>query len=328
MFDFDPPATPIAKLPALAASGATALITALGERASYRFLEFFSANIRNPHTRRAYARAAVEFFDWLEARGVTRLTAIESVHVAAYVEQLCKARSAPTAKLRLAALRHLFDWLVIGQIMPVNPAAAVRGPRHIVRRGKTPVLDPAEARQLIDAIDATTIIGLRDRALIGLMVYSFARIGAAIAMRVEDVYPRNRRLWVRLHEKGGKQHAMPCHHNLEAYLHEYIDGAGLASEPKALLFQTYSRATGQLTGNPLPQANAYAMIQRRAKSGGITTRVGNHTFRATGVTAYLKNGGTLERAAQMANHASTRTTQLYDRRAEEVTLEEVERILV
>ena len=117
----------------------------------------------------------------------------------------------------------------------------MRGPLHIVRRGKTPVLDPAEARQLIDAIDATTIIGLRDRALIGLMVYSFARIGAAIGMRVEDVYTQNRRLWVRLHEKGGKQHAMPCHHNLEAYLHAYIEGAGLASDPKALLFQTYSR---------------------------------------------------------------------------------------
>jgi integrase len=184
-------------------------------------------------------------------------------------------------------------------------AAAVRGPRHIVRRGKTPVLDPAEARQLIDAINTSTVIGLRDRALIGLMVYSFARIGAAVAMRVEDVYPQNRRLWVRLHEKGGKQHAMPCHHNLETYLHEYLDGAGLANDPKAMLFQTYSRATGRLTGAPLPQANAYAMIQRRAKSAGIVTRVGNHTFRATGVTAYLKNGGTLERAAQMANQAST-----------------------
>ncbi len=310
------------------ADRAPALIVAAGERASYRFLEFFTANIRNPHTRRAYARAAVEFFDWLEARGVTQLAAIESVHVAAYVEQLAKARSAPTAKLRLAALRHLFDWLVVGQIMPTNPASAVRGPRHIVRRGKTPVLDPQEARQLIDAIDATTIIGLRDRALIGLMVYSFARIGAAISMRVEDVYAQNRRLWVRLHEKGGKQHAMPCHHNLETYLHAYIDGAGLATEPKAVLFQTYSRATGQLTGNPLPQANAHAMIQRRAKTAGIATRVGNLTFRATGVTDFLKNGGTLERAAQMANHASTRTTQLYDRRAEEVTLDEVERVLI
>ena len=154
MSDIEPPARPIAKPPALVASGAPALVTALGERASYRFFEFFTANIRNPHTRRAYARATVEFFDWLEAHGVTHITAVESVHVAAYIEQLQKARSAPTAKLRFAALRHLFDWLVIGQIMPVNPAAAVRGPCHIVRRGKTPVLNPREARQLIDAIEA------------------------------------------------------------------------------------------------------------------------------------------------------------------------------
>ena len=305
-----------------------AIIAIAGDRSAYRFFEFFTVQIRNPHTRRAYAHAAQDFFAWLEAHGVTQLTAIASVHVAAYVEQLHKARSAPTAKLHLAALKHLFDWMVIGQILPTNPAAAVRGPRHVVRRGKTPVLDPAEARQLLDAIDTSTVIGLRDRALIGLMVYSFARIGASIGMQVEDVFTQNRRLWVRLHEKGGKQHAMPCHHNLEAYLHAYIDGAGLADQPKALLFQSYSRSTGQLTGNPLPQANAYAMIQRRAKAADISTRVGNHTFRATGVTAYLKNGGTLERAAQMANHASTRTTQLYDRRAEEVTLDEVERVII
>ncbi|MGO9004856.1 MAG: tyrosine-type recombinase/integrase [Beijerinckiaceae bacterium] len=305
-----------------------ALIAASGEKTTYRFFEFFTAQIRNPNTRRAYARAAKDFFDWLEARGVTRLTAIESVHVAAYIEQLQKARSAPTAKLRLAALRHLFDWMVMGEIMPSNPAAAVRGPRHIVRRGKTPVLDPAEARQLIDAIDTTTVIGLRDRALIGLMVYSFARIGAAIGMRVEDVYTQNRHLWVRLPEKGGKQHEMPCHHNLETYLHEYIDGAGLARDPKAILFQTYSRRTGQLAGKSLPQANAYAMIQRRAKAAGIVSKIGNHTFRATGVTAYLNNGGTLEKAAQMANHASTRTTQLYDRRVEDITLGDVEKLMI
>jgi site-specific recombinase XerC len=134
-----------------------ALLRAAGERAQARFWEFFVNNIRNPHTRRAYARAAVEFFDRLEARGVTHITAVESVHVAAYIEQLQKARSAPTAELRLAALRPLFDWLVTGQIMPVNLAAAVRGPRHIVQRGKTSVLDPQEARQLIDAIDATTV---------------------------------------------------------------------------------------------------------------------------------------------------------------------------
>src|ERR1700724_3845474 len=153
--------------------GAPALprLFAPDQDAARRFFEFFTANIRNPHTRRAYARAAVEFFDWLAARGVRQLAAIESGHVAAYIEQLQKARSAPTAKLRLAALRHLFDWMVIGQIMPVNPAAAVRGPRHIVRRGKTPVLDPAEARQLIDSIDTTTVIGLCGRAFMGVWLF-------------------------------------------------------------------------------------------------------------------------------------------------------------
>jgi site-specific recombinase XerD len=268
------------QLAPLIGSRAPILVAASGARASYRFLEFFTARIRNPHTRRAYARAPTEFFDWLAAKGIAQLTAIEGVHVAMYIEELQRARSAPTAKLRLVALGRLFDWMVIGQIMPTNPAAAVRGPRHVVRRRKTRVLGPAEARQLLDAIDTSTVIGLRDRALIGLMVYSFARIGAAISMRVEDAYTQNRRLWVRLHEKGGEQHAMPCHHNLEFYLHAYIDGAELATDPKALLFQTYSRATGQLTGNPLPQVNAYAMIQRRARAAAITTKIGNDTFRA------------------------------------------------
>ena len=217
---------------------------------------------------------------------------------------------------------------MVGQILPVNPAASVRGPKHVVARGKTPVLAPDEARRLLDSIDVSTHAGLRDRALIGLMVYSFARIGAALGMKVEDVYVQHRRLWVRLHEKGGKRHEMPCHHSLEAYLHGYLDGTGIASDPKGPLFRTLRRGTGLLTTTPLPQANAYAMVQRRAQAAGLATRIGNHTFRATGITAYLKNGGTLEKAAAMANHASTRTTQLYDRRRDELSLDEVERILI
>ena len=306
----------------------SALVATAGERAQTRFLEFVAARIRNGHTRRAYAIATREFLAWCEAAGVASIAGVTPLHVATYVEQLGRERSAPTAKQRLAAIRHLFDWLVTGQVVPANPAASVRGPSHSVKRGKTPVLDPSEARALIDAIDATTPAGLRDRALIGLMVYSFARIGAALAMKVEDAYVQNRRLWVRLHEKGGKRHEMPCHHNLEAYLHDYIDGCGLAGDPKGPLFRTIGCGTDALTTTPLPQANAYAMIRRRAAAAGIATKIGNHTFRATGITAYLKNGGTLEKAAVMANHASTRTTQLYDRRRDEVTLDEVERVLI
>lgn len=305
------------------------LVTAAGERASLRFLEFFAAGIRNPHTRRAYARAAADFLTWCEATaGVRALGDIQPLHVAAWIELQTQQHAVPTAKQRLAALRHLFDWLVTGQVLPANPAAAVRGPRHSASKGKTPVLDPEEARQLLDSIDATTPAGLRDRALIALMVYSFARIGAALAMRVEDVFVQKRRLWVRLREKGGKQLDLPCHHALEAYLHEYLEGAGIAGDAKGPLFRTIGRGTRRLTRTPLPQANAYAMIQRRAVAAGIGTRIGCHTFRATGITAYLKNGGTLENAAAMANHASTRTTQLYDRRRDEISLDEVERIRV
>jgi integrase len=190
------------------------------------------------------------------------------------------------------------------------------------------VLDPLEARALLEAINEATPVGLRDRALISLMVYSFARIGAALAMKVEDVYVQNRRLWVRLHEKGDKRHQMPCHHNLEAFLHAYIDGCGLTNDPKGPLFRTIGRGTDELTTTPLPQANAYAMVRRRAASAGIQTKIGNHTFRTTGITAYLKNGGTLEKAAAMTNHASTTTTQLYDPRGDEITLDEVERIAI
>ena len=155
------------------------------------------------------------------------------------------------------------------------------------------MLDPTEARQLLDAIDISTPAGLRDRALIGLMVFSFARIGAALGMKVEDAYVQSRRLWVRLHEKGGTVHEMPCHHSLEAYLGAYLDGCALRCDPKGPLFRTIERGRGVLSTTPLPQANAYAMIGRRATGAGIETKIGNHTFRATGITAYLKKADRL-----------------------------------
>ena len=263
-------------LPFRSASGLAVpvLVAAAGERASLRFLEFFAAAIRNPHTRRAYARAVADFLAWCEDHGVPSVAAVQPLHVAAWIELQARTKAAPTAKLRLAALRHLFDWLVIGGVLPTNPAASVRGPRHVVKVGRTPVLEPAEARAVLDAIDVTTLIGLRDRALIGLMVYSFARVGAALGMTVEDVFTRGRRLWVRLQEKGGKAHAMPCHHSLEEYLHAYLDGTGISGDGKGPLFRTVGRGTARLTRTPLPQANAYAMIRRRAAAAGIETRVG------------------------------------------------------
>lgn len=290
-----------------------------------RTLEFFVAGIRNPNTRRAYARAAADFSAWCAAHGISDVRQVQPVHVAAYVEGLRLA--APSIKQRLAALRMLFDWLVVRQVLPANPAASVRGPRHSVRKGKTPVLTAEEARSLLDAIDTSTPIGLRDKALIGLMVYTFARVGAAVRMTVGDVYVQGQRTWVRLHEKGGKQHEMPCHHNLEAWLHAYVEGAGIEGA-RGVLFRSAAGRCGRLTERPMSQADVFRMIRRRAEAAGLRTRVGCHSFRATGITEYLRNGGRLEIAQRMANHESARTTGLYDRRGDQVSLDEVERILI
>jgi site-specific recombinase XerD len=293
-----------------------------------RTLEFFTAQIRNANTRRAYAATAHEFAAWCGSQSIVSLRDVQPVHVAAYIEGLQLRLSAPSIKQRLAALRVLFDWLVVGQIMPTNPASVVRGPKHSVKKGKTPVLAADEARTLLNSIDTSSVVGLRDRALIALMIYTFARVGAALKMRVEDAYVQGRRTWVRLHEKGGKEHEMPCHHNLDDYLHAYLDGAAIGDESKSYLFRTSVGRSGQLSERPMTQTDVYRMIGRRAAAAGIRTKIGCHSFRATGITQYLKGGGRLEVAQQMANHESARTTGLYDRRNDQVSLDEVERIMI
>ncbi len=303
-----------------------ATIAAEGDQASWRYIEFFTANIRNPHTRRAYARACGRFFVWCERRRLA-LTAIRPFDVAAYVERLQGAAAAPSVKQELAAIRMLFDWLVVGQVMPTNPASSVRGPTHVVKTGKTPVLDGGEWRRLIDAIPSDTVRELRDRALIATLTYSFARVTAALKMRVEDLRPRGAGWELRLREKGGKQHVIPCHHALAETLHAYIAVAGIGEERKGWLFRTAKGWKGTtLADQPMDQSDAWRMVRRRAVAAGIKAPIGCHTFRATGITAYLENGGTLEHAQAMAAHESPRTTKLYDRSKEPLTLDEIERI--
>ncbi len=302
------------------------VIADAGERAHKRFVEFFTANIRNPNTRTAYARAVADFFSWLEERGIS-LESVEPVVVAAYIEELGKAKSAPTVKQSLAAIRMLFDWMVVGQVLPMNPASSVRGPKHVVKRGKTSVLTADQARQLLESIDTSDVIGLRDRALIGLMVYSFARVSAAVGMRVEDYFSTGKRWWFRLHEKGGKRHEVPAHHKAEEYLDAYLEACGIIADKKSPLFRTIGRNRTP-TKNRMHRSDVLRMIYRRAKAAGLDTHACCHTFRATGITAYLENGGTIEKAQQIAAHESPRTTKLYDRTSDELTLDEIERIAI
>jgi site-specific recombinase XerD len=293
-------------------------------KAAERFFEFFTANIRNKNTRRAYYKAACRFSTWCEGRGLNELGEVKPMHVAGYIETLLLELSKPTVKQHLAALRMLFEWLVVGHVLDVNPAHAVRGSKHVVKKGRTPVLDREEARALLAVIDTKSLTGLRDRALIGVMIYTFARIGAVLNMNVGDYFTQGRRGWVRLHEKGGKEHEAPCHHKLEAFLDKYITAAGIAGDKDGPLFLTTGRTTG--TKQRMGQPDAYRMIQRRALQAGIKTKIGNHSLRATGITDYLKSDGTLEHAQAMANHSSPRTTKLYDRRNDELTLDEYERV--
>ena len=300
------------------------LIVNAGEHATRTFLEFFVAIIRNKNTRMAYARAVSGFLAWCEERGLT-LERIQPLAVAAYIEK--HPGSPPTVKQHLAAIRMLFDWLVRNQVLPFNPASCVRGPNYVVNRGKTPVLTAAQARQLLDSFDTTRIVGLRDRAIIAVMVYSFARVGAVCGMNVSDYYQNGKPYWLRLHEKGGKRHEVPAHHNAKAYLDAYIQAAGLADEKKAPFFRTLDRER-KLTNERITRNDVLRMIKRRARDARLPDTTSCHTFRATGITAYLENGGTIENAQAIAAHESPRTTKLYDRTSDEITLDEIERIAI
>jgi len=297
------------------------------ERQAIRVAEFFAAQIRNPNTRRAYLRAVTDFSTFCENHGLAMLGQVQPLHVAAWVEIQLMVYSKPTVKQQLAAVRMLFDWLVVGQVVPSNPASSVRGPKYSVKRGKTPVLDAESTRQLLDSIERDTEIGRRDRALIGTMTYSFARIGAVVQMKVDDYFYQGHRAWVRLHEKGGKEHQMPVHHALQDLLEDYLTQAGLKGT-NAPLFQSVAGRSGKLTGTAMSQSDAWNMLQRRALAAGLRTKITNHTFRATGITEYLLAGGKVEIAQRMANHESSRTTGLYDRRPDLIALDEIERIRI
>lgn len=359
------PAQGTAGLPSVCGQPFPSVVAQAGPDASRRFIEFFTANIRNPNTRAAYARAVLQFFEWCEARSLG-LRDIGPFHVAAYIEELSKRSpqerpvlktapdgkrfaattqtlplQAPSVKQHLAAIRMLFDWLVVGQVVPHNPASSVRGPKHVVKRGKTPVLSAEDARKLLDSIPLTRkvrrgdqeaevpdLVGLRDRAIVGVMVYSFARIGAVVGMKVEDYYQNGKRCWIRLHEKGGKFHEVPAHHNAEAYVDAYLEAAAIAADKKTPLFRAAVGRTNALSGGGMSRTDALRMIKRRTKGAGLSENTCCHTFRATGITAYLEAGGTIENAQAIAAHESPRTTKLYDRTSDQLTLDEVERIVI
>ena len=308
----------------LADKGVPVVVADAGDRASYRFIEYFTATIRNPNTRQAYYRAVSQFFNWCEQQGCT-LEQIEPVLIATYIEGLMTVHTDATVKQHLAAIRGLFDFLVTGHIVTMNPAASVRGPKIVMRKGKTPVLTAEEMGQLLTSIKTDSLAGLRDRALIAIMAYSLARVSAVIAMNVQDYFPQGKRYFFRLHEKGGKYHEVPAHHRAEAYVDAYLEATSITNEKKKPLFRSLT-PQGTLSENRLRRTKVWEMIKRRARQAELPETTTCHTFRATGITTYLENGGSIEKAQRMAGHADPKTTGLYDRTSDKVSLDEIERI--
>jgi integrase/recombinase XerD len=184
------------------------------------------------------------------------------------------------------------------------------------------VLSSEEATALLAGMDVSTVVGLRDRAIIAVMTYTFARVTVVVALHVEDFFAQKKRWWLRLHEKNGKLNEMPWHHKLEAYL----DAAGIEQDRKGPLFRVALGKTKKLGPGRMTRKDVWYMVRRRASDAGIETPIGCHTFRTTGITDYLTNGGRIEVAQRMAGHANAKTTGLYDRRNDDISVGEVEKI--
>jgi integrase/recombinase XerD len=297
-----------------------------GKDAAKCTLEFFTARIPNPHTREAYGRAVWRFCQWCDGQRV-RLEDVSSPTVAAYLESLGAELVAASVKQHLAGIRHWLDWLTQRGVLPFNPAAAVRGPRLVVKEGKTPVLERDEAKRLLDSLEGADVATLRDRAILGTMLFGFVRVGAVVRMRVKDFQDEGAEAWIVLHEKGGKLRRIPAHHLVREYLQAYLTAAGLDDEKsKAPLFQSIPRRSSRVSGHGIRREDVWGMVKRRCLAAGLPSTICNHSFRATGITIHQENGGTLEQAAELAGHASLRTTQLYNRKTRKIARSEVERV--
>jgi len=303
-----------------------AVVAASGEDVANRFIEFFVVAIRNVNTRRSYATAVRQFCTWLEKHGAGDLTVVQPVHVATYIEELGSSLTRPSVSLHLAAIKRFFAFLVTGGVLRRSPAVEVKGPTFSRRIGSTPVTSTAEARKLLDGIPTASLVGLRDRALIGTLLFTTSRIGAVLGCKVGDYYQEGFSRMLCLHEKGGKEHRIPVHHQLVEYLETYLDAAGIREERAEALFRSARGKTGELTERALDPVNAWAMVKRRVRQTGVSAALTNHSFRAMGLTAYMENGGTLEEAQELANHADARTTRLYIRTERKITQSAIERI--
>lgn len=302
------------------------LISDSGASARFVWEEFFSASIRNRHTRVAYLRAVEKFLAWCMERELA-LHQIAPAHVGNYLDS--HRGAIPTKKLDLAALRKFFDLLVLRHVIVLNPASCVRGERYQVMEGKTPEIGPNQARQLLRSIKLETVVGLRDQAIIGLLIYTAVRVGAIAKLNLADLHHDGTQNVFRFLEKGGKVREIPARHDLDAMIVQYLHASGATFSDRAEpMFRTARGRTDELTNRRMSAIDMCRMVKRRLKEAGLPTRLSPHSFRTATITDLLEQGVPLEDVQYLAGHADPRTTRLYDRRQRRVTRNIVERISI
>lgn len=299
-----------------------AIVRHAGKAAEFAWDEFFQAEIANPHTRKNYLHAVRKFLAWAQKSGL-ELPRIVPGDVGAYLQGLDLA--IPTKKLHLAALRRFFDRMVNRHALVLNPAATVKAERYSVVEGKTPEIGTPNARALLQSIDTGHAVGLRDRAILAVLAYTAARVGAVAKLTAKSLVHDGSQYTLRFQEKGGKSREIPVRHDLEQLLLEYMRAAGIAEGP---LFRTANRRSRTLTKNGMSGVDICRMMKRRLKAAGLPGQFSPHSFRVSVVTDLLEQNVPLEDVQYLAGHADPRTTRLYDRRRKRVTRNIVERISI
>ena len=303
-----------------------AIIGQAGNAARFAFEEFLFGKIRNAHTRKAYLHSTTRFLTWCERRGL-RLEQIAPSDVGRFIDSLACAPS--TKKVHLAAIRHLFDELVNRHAVILNPATSVRGEREQTVEGKTPEITLDHARKLLHSLDTENTVGLRDRAIIGILIYTAARVGAVSRLKRQNFYDSGSQPCLRFNEKGGKSREIPVRQDLEQFITEYLQAAGLCDADKnGPLFRSAAGRTKSLTQSVMTAGDIGRMVKRRMRDAGLPAHLSPHSFRVTTITDLLTQGVPLEDVQHLAGHADPRTTRLYDRRQANVSRNIVDRISV
>lgn len=322
--------SPSGNLPSAPAAELPDIIHRAGANAVFAAQEFFSGMIRNAHTRRAYLKAVTDFLDWIANHGRAELAQIAPWDVGQYFEEMATAgTSIATRNMRLSALRHFFDNLVTRHAIALNPARTVRGEKLNVMEGRTPEIPVKEVRKLLASIDTSHIVGLRDRAILAVMVFTASRRSAVAKLRLSDFYHAGQQWMLHFAEKGGKSREIPVRHDLEQIITDYIDAAGLRGAQKDTpLFQRAMKKQRRLSGKALGGDDIYRMMKRRLKDFDLPLLYSPHSFRVTTITDLLEQNVPREDVQHLAGHADARTTGLYDRRKKKISRNIVERISV